>query len=412
MRLFGNDTKIASVLLFDAFDRWSHLRNPDDFSGEIEQNLIALKHGMSKVVKTISRTASHLWLSSEDLERLSHFLMDFAADLSGAKNFLREDSYDKSKKLLDPFREPISKESYHGNQFQLNNATKESYLERFSAHIKLEQAPWLYVENYRELGKEPSSDTSAEQLIDSWEWQTNIHKSLERSMLEREQNPVRLIAHVVSTAEIAKMILESLKTVCSQGQNLVPITTFQYDLVAPILHSVHAKFIEKLGIDEIAMWSSVFGDYVTLFGDDEISRLHTHREWWVKCCRRMGLHPSLQVPFEESHSDTRHQLSALLTQIVVEACKFPVTNKHGSKQMIDAFAIRNVAIEEESRITEEARMSLSRMLAINTKLIHLLDKHPFKFIVFPTHQLPMTAKGDELQAAAIPACLEIVCLFR
>lgn len=61
-----------------------------------------------------------------------------------------------------------------------------------------------------------------------------------------------------------------------------------------------------------------------------------------------------------------------------------------SAQILDAFSLRNVAIEEESRITEEGRVTLSKMLAINTKLINLLDEHPFEFIVFPTHQLPMT----------------------
>ncbi|PIO52417.1 hypothetical protein TELCIR_26277 [Teladorsagia circumcincta] len=58
--------------------------------------------------------------------------------------------------------------------------------------------------------------------------------------------------------------------------------------------------------------------------------------------------------------------------------------------MLDAFSLRNVAIEEESRVFEEGRITLSKMLAINSKLLALIDAHPFDYIVFPTHQLPMT----------------------
>ncbi|ETN74587.1 hypothetical protein NECAME_12877 [Necator americanus] len=170
----------------------------------------------------------------------------------------------------------------------------DSYVERFPAQIALEKSPWLYVENYMGFGKEPSR-TSAERLIGSWEWYGKIKETLERFMEERVHNPLRTVAGVLSSAEIAKMILESIKAICSQGQNLVPITVFQYDLVAPILRKAHAKFAERLGVDETAMWSPVFADYVALFDDEEVSRLHTHREWWIKCCRRAGIRPTHQV---------------------------------------------------------------------------------------------------------------------
>ncbi|KAE9412166.1 hypothetical protein Angca_000118, partial [Angiostrongylus cantonensis] len=169
-------------------------------------------------------------------------------------------------------------------------------------------------------------------------------------------------------------------------------TAFHYGIVAPILRSVHTKFVQKLGINEVEMWSSVFADYVSLFEDNEIARMHTHREWWVKCCRRFGIHPSYQIAFDEFHTETRRQMAVFLTQAVTDACKFPVVGVGGATQMLDAFSIRNVAIEEESYISEEGRITLSRMLAINSKLLNLLNDHPFKHIVFPTHQLPMTVR--------------------
>ncbi|KAK6732858.1 hypothetical protein RB195_016933 [Necator americanus] len=390
MRFFGNDMKLVSLLLFETFDKWSQLRTADESSNEIDKILVGMETRLRKLVRNISNTDSHLWFSATDRDRLTQLFIELGADLSGKKCLLGDNtSYDENTRLLDHLRIPLPKTSYHGNQYQLEGITKDSYVERFPAQIALEKSPWLYVENYMGFGKEPSR-TSAERLIGSWEWYGKIKETLERFMEERVHNPLRTVAGVLSSAEIAKMILESIKAICSQGQNLVPITVFQYDLVAPILRKAHAKFAERLGVDETAMWSPVFADYVALFDDEEISRLHTHREWWIKCCRRAGIRPTHQIPFEEFHSGNRQQISTFLTQVIIEACKFPVTNKHGSTQMVDAFSVRNVAIEEESRISEDGRVMLSKMLAINTRLINLLDEHPFEFIVFPTHQLPMT----------------------
>ncbi|EYC19555.1 hypothetical protein Y032_0024g932 [Ancylostoma ceylanicum] len=390
MRFFGNDMRLASLLLFETFDKWSQVRASDESSSEIDQILVAMEKRLRKLVKTVSTADSRLCLSSSDRDRLTRLLAEFDAGSSRKNHLLSEStSYDKNTTLLDHLREPLPKESYLGNQFQLEDVPKECYMNKFRAHIALEKSPWLYVENYMGSGKE-ASQCSAEQLIESWNWHGKIKETLERLMKERVQNPLRTIVNVLPTAEMAKMILDSLKAVCSQGQNLVPISLFQYELVGPILRTVHSKFVERLGIDETEMWSSVFADYVALFDDEEISRLHTHREWWIKCCRRAGIHPSHQIPFEDFHSDTRQQIATFLTQAVMEACKFPSLNKRGSTQMLDAFSLRNVAIEEESRITDEGRVTLSKMLAINTKLINLLDEHPFEYIVFPTHQLPMT----------------------
>ncbi|EPB80624.1 hypothetical protein ANCCEY_00338 [Ancylostoma ceylanicum] len=375
MRFFGNDMRLASLLLFETFDKWSQVRASDESSSEIDQILVAMEKRLRKLVKTVSTADSRLCLSSSDRDRLTRLLAEFDAGSSRKNHLLSEStSYDKNTTLLDHLREPLPKESYLGNQFQLEDVPKECYMNKFRAHIALEKSPWLYVENYMGSGKE-ASQCSAEQLIESWNWHGKIKETLERLMKERVQNPLRTIVNVLPTAEMAKMILDSLKA---------------YELVGPILRTVHSKFVERLGIDETEMWSSVFADYVALFDDEEISRLHTHREWWIKCCRRAGIHPSHQIPFEDFHSDTRQQIATFLTQAVMEACKFPSLNKRGSTQMLDAFSLRNVAIEEESRITDEGRVTLSKMLAINTKLINLLDEHPFEYIVFPTHQLPMT----------------------
>ncbi|KAK6022727.1 hypothetical protein OSTOST_11561 [Ostertagia ostertagi] len=254
---------------------------------------------------------------AEDLPSMISVVHQRARLIKSRGRLSEED--DQNTTLLDHLREPVPKESYHGNQYQLDDVAK-------------------------------GSEIPAERLLESWNWLSEIRKTIERLLDDRPQNPLRLFLKVITIDELAGMVMESLKA----GQNLVPIGVFEYDLVTPIVRAVQAKFVEKIGIDEAKMWSSVFDDYVTLFDDDEIARLHTHREWWIKCL------PSEWCP-------------SIL-----------------SSKMLDAFSLRNVAIEEESRVFEQGRVTLSKMLAINSKLLALLDEHPFDYIVFPTHQLPMT----------------------
>ncbi|VDL70093.1 unnamed protein product [Nippostrongylus brasiliensis] len=361
MVLFGNDMRISSALLYDTFDRWSQMRTVDESSKEIDEILNSMERKLRKLVKSLSLENSRLFISFEDRERLSQILAALDANTGKTKSRSKDDlGYDK-----------------------------ETYIDKFASHIATEKAPWMYVENYTGNTKK-GTRMSAESLLASWNWVDSIKSTLERMLEERPQNPLRLYVKVVSTAEIAELVLESLKAVCSQGQNLVPIAVFQHDLITPVLRHVHSKFVQKLGIDEVKMWSPVFTDYVALFDDDEIARTNTHREWWTKCCRRAGIHPSYQIPFEDLHSDARSQVSTFLTQVVIEACKFPASDKRGTSKNTDAFSLRNVAIEEESRVFEGGRTTLSKMLAINSRLLALFDKHPFQYIVFPTNQLPMT----------------------
>ncbi|KAK6051998.1 hypothetical protein COOONC_10497 [Cooperia oncophora] len=423
MAFYGNDMRLSSVLLYNTFDRWSQLRAPDESSDEIDEILTNMEKRLRKLVKSISLEDSRLFLTSSERDQLLHLLVELDAD-SGRRKLLHEDtSYDKNATLLDHLREPLPEQSYHGNQYRLENVPKETYIKKFPEHIATEKAPWLYVENYTGSTKKvkplvnilsyawlisflENPEMPAERLLDSWNWLENIRTTMERLLDDRPHNPLRLFVKVISVAEIAEMVMESLKAVCSLGQNLLPIGVFEYDLVSPIVRSVHAKFVQKLGIDETKMWSSVFDDYVALFDDDEIARLHTHREWWIKCCRRNG------IPYEELHTESRQQIAQFLTEVIIEACKFPFTDKRGtsipyeelhteSRQQIAQF-LTEVIIEackfpftdkrgtKESRVFEEGRVTLSKMLAINSKLLALLDEHPFDFIVFPTHHLPMT----------------------
>ncbi|CAJ0608497.1 unnamed protein product [Cylicocyclus nassatus] len=389
IHFFGNDMKVASLLLYDTFDRWARLRNNDNFSDEIEHRLNALENDVAQLVKRTS-SESLLWLTSSDKQRLAELLQQYSTNSKGTRRPPEEEASYENKRLLHYFQKPILKESYHGNQFQLFNTSEESYMKKFRDHIGTERVSWLYAANYVQAEDGPPAKKCAEELIDSWGWFAAIRNSLERLRLERKQSPLRLIAHVVPPTEMAKMILGTIKTVCSQGQHLIPLTSFQYDLVTPVLRSVNAKFNKILEIDESNVWTSVFRSYIRIFCDEEISRLYTHREWWVKCCRDFGIHPLAQAPFEDLHFEAKNQLSTSLQEIILKSCQFPVKNNHGVEHAVDAFSIRNVAIEEESRITEDSRVTLSRMLAINTKLIELFDEHPFRYIVFPTHQLPMT----------------------
>ena len=58
--------------------------------------------------------------------------------------------------------------------------------------------------------------------------------------------------------------------------------------------------------------------------------------------------------------------------------------------MLNAFSLKNVAVEEESRITDQGRYNLAPMVHLNPKMMEKFDKHQFNHILFPTEELPMT----------------------
>lgn len=102
--------------------------------------------------------------------------------------------------------------------------------------------------------------------------------------------------------------------------------------------------------------------------------------------------------------DTRNEVCNVLINVLFEGCLFPLEDKEGKCEIFlsllsnihvavtwqRAFSYRSISIEEESKLSTDARLSLSRMLSINSKLMNIFDKNPFEYIVFSTSNLPMT----------------------
>ncbi|VDO90010.1 unnamed protein product [Haemonchus placei] len=190
MVFFGNDMRISSALLYNTFDRWSQLRAPDESSDEIDEILTRFERRLKKLAQSISLENSRLFLSDSEREQLLSLLADLDADV-GKRKLLHDDtSYDKNTTLLDHLREPIPRESYHGNSYRLDDVPKETYIRKFPTQIATERAPWLYVENYTGTAKKESG-MSAERLIESWDWLSKIRSTIEKLLDDRPQNPCK-----------------------------------------------------------------------------------------------------------------------------------------------------------------------------------------------------------------------------
>ncbi|VDK55310.1 unnamed protein product, partial [Cylicostephanus goldi] len=116
--------KIASLLLYDTFHRWAGLRNNDDFSDEIQHRLNALENDVTQLVKNMSSAESLLWLTSSDKKRLAQLLQQYSTYSKENRRPLEEEASYENKRLLHDFQKPLSKEHYHGNQFQLSNISE------------------------------------------------------------------------------------------------------------------------------------------------------------------------------------------------------------------------------------------------------------------------------------------------
>uniref|UniRef100_A0A1I7X5E5 HECT domain-containing protein n=1 Tax=Heterorhabditis bacteriophora TaxID=37862 RepID=A0A1I7X5E5_HETBA len=214
IQILGPNTGSVTILLLDTLDRWSHMRKKDDKSSEIDKILLRIRKR----------------LMDNELTLLSHF------------------------------REPFPEENYHGNQYKLDEIQKEEYLRRFPTQLATEKIPWLRVENFGKSRKEGIS-MSAEQLIESWDWKGRIECSLERMRKDQIQNTLKGYLSILSISELSTLILESVLAVCSQGQEFIQFSLFQYSLVSPLIQLIHNKFIERVGVDEKEVSSNYFEIY-------------------------------------------------------------------------------------------------------------------------------------------------------
>ncbi|VDM48573.1 unnamed protein product [Toxocara canis] len=398
MPVLGGNTRMAWIIVLDRMENWVDMRSIDERSPDIDRTLIDLQRKIARKVRGWLPKENRLLFSSDDHKIISRRLMQMTGKTIGTNEVKREDyGYDRNLKLVDDLRMEANEKEYLGSPFSSLRITKEEYMTMLGEQLSLESSHCLRVRNFCRV----SDTVTAEQLIDRWRWKEAIETTLKQQLLQLRQFPLKGYMSVLNVSEVASLVLTSVLAMCGQGQHLIAYSVFEYALAAPVLEVLHRKFIDKLIEDKqqasllplLQLCEEIFSEYVRYFVEPALPRRYKLREWWMECCRVARVDPVLQLPFHDFHAETRRQLGSFLLDVVIESCTFPVTSKEHSpsvkEQRARAFGIRNVVIEEESAFSEDGKVDLSKMVALNIRMMDMLSEHQFEWLLFPSYNLPM-----------------------
>uniref|UniRef100_A0A8R1DXD5 DNA-directed RNA polymerase n=1 Tax=Caenorhabditis japonica TaxID=281687 RepID=A0A8R1DXD5_CAEJA len=363
----------------------------------MEQKAGALARGVSIDGLTLLINAEDKSSIQKELDRLTKFSF-----LSKKRRF-EEKRYQFENELVAPLQANCPKELYRNNPFEVIGMGKHNYKPLFDKHLKTESTMWVQVKNTVESRSD--TKTCGEDLIDQWDWKKRIGEQLRMIEPDSTHPLVSAFLTLLPREKLIETLHFTALAACSQGQNLIGAAQFQFNVIEPILREFGNVFTKKIGLQEeeectvlenrkingsFQVWKKVFDRYIDYFVDSEISRKYTHREWWKEACQSLQLSPDYQFEMGNLDAETRTEVCNVIVNIIFNSCVFPCQMKDGRTAWQRAFSYRSISVKEESKLVTDSRLSLSRMVSINPKLMSIFNENPFQGIVFSTANLPMT----------------------
>ncbi|KAL4001631.1 DNA-dependent RNA polymerase family protein [Acanthocheilonema viteae] len=386
MPIQGDDTKAAWILLLDCFERWIAVRTIDGKSNDIDDVHIELRRKLTSQagLGSLPRFYNRFLFTDDD----QVVIRSRERELFGKNVIYRDEEkewpYDKDLKLVNGLHKPASRDEYHGSPYSNIVFTKDEYAKKFAEQLQREADRYLFVRNFNRK----STEIPVEDLIKRWNWHKSILECLTLRVEELRQYPLKDFMSVVDLRICTSLMLSTIMSICAQGEELVPATTFSYCLASPILNVIGQMFMQKVSKTITKMQDEIFSDYVKYFLNSEISRQYTVREWWMHCASRMHISPQLKLPCADFGSGMREQLGSFLTSVILEACKIHIkTGDHEKIIYIPVFSYKDV-VNEESSLDGDV-LCVTKMIKVCNAMLEILSKHQFEWMVFPTDLLPM-----------------------
>ncbi|CAI5437550.1 unnamed protein product [Caenorhabditis angaria] len=386
-----NTLNLMCLLVLGKLREWKDQRDFDEKSGQIDRIFEEIEKKTEKIVRFATPDDLRIFLAPKDLNSIKLEFDRIHKFYIPKPKFVDKSKYLADSELLQPFQNICSKENYNGNPFKIDNGENQKFEELFEKHMELEASMWIQVKNT--VAKKEEVKEYGEDLIYQWKWKMNIEKELGK--LENEENIHPLVAsciEIIPREKLVELLHFSALSACSQGQDLLSATQFQYDLISPIIKEMCNIFKIRMGYPEKEVWKNVFKMYSEYFSSEDLSRKNTLREWWNESCMKNGIKADYQ--FEMGNLDLKSKMEAgnVFFEVLQKSCVFPVESKATNKiSWHKAFSFRSISTEEESRINPDGRQSLSKMLSIDRRLSKIFNNsHPFEFIIFSTSNLPMT----------------------
>ncbi|VDK78084.1 unnamed protein product [Litomosoides sigmodontis] len=386
MPIQGDDTKAAWILLLDRFERWIGVRTIDGKSNDIDDVHIELRRKLTSQagLGSLPRFYNRFLFTDED-----QVVIRFRERELFGKNVVYRDEekewpYDKDLKLVSGLHEPASRDEYHGSPYSNITLSKGEYTKKFAEQLQREADRYLFIRNFNRK----SNEIPVEDLIKRWNWHKSILECLTLRVEELRQYPLKDFMKVVDLKICTSLMLSTVMSICAQGEELIPATTFRYRLASPILNIIGQMFQQKVLKTIPKMQDEIFSDYVNYFLNAEVSRQYTVREWWMHCASQMHISPQLKLPCSDFGSGIREQLGSFLTSVILEACEVHVeTGDRGKIIGIPVFSYKDV-VSEESSLDGDV-ICVTKMIKVCSAMMEVVIKHQFEWMVFPTDLLPM-----------------------
>ncbi|CAB3407685.1 unnamed protein product [Caenorhabditis bovis] len=390
IRRDDNSSNIMCLLVLNTLRQWKDERKFDSKSHQIADIFDSMNTKLTFSARNCRLEDLNIYISDADRLKIEKELRKIAPFEVARPRRSAGPRYDMELRLVAPLQSNCPSDEYRGNPFQLDHIDTADYMRKFSDHLKTEESMWMRVKNTMTRGDDV--ERFAEDLIREWNWEGRIRENLGKMDPEETHPIVGACLEVLDRDRFVELLTFCAMSVCSQGQNLIGASQFEYELVTPIVRELCNIFKIKVGYDEKTIWNKVFGTYIQYFEDSEKSRKHTHREWWEKACKSANIKPDYQFEIGNLDAMTRKEVSSVLFNVILKSCVFPVSSRNSKKcSWCPAFSFRAIAFEEESRVASDGkRQNLSRMLAIHSHLMSLFEANPFEFIIFSTDTLPLT----------------------
>nr|CRZ24741.1 BMA-RPOM-1 [Brugia malayi] len=386
MPIQGDDTKASWILLLDRFERWIGVRTIDGKSNDIDDVHIELRRKLTSQagLGSLPRFYNRFLFTDEDQVVIRFRERELFGKNAVYRDEEKEWPYDKDLKLVSGLHEPASRDEYRGSPYSNICFAEDQYTKKFAEQLQREADRYLFVKNFNRK----SDEIPVEGLIKEWNWYRSILECLTLRVEELRQYPLKDFMSVVDLRICTSLILSTIMSICAQGEELVPSTTFNYCLANPILNVIGQMFLQKVSKTITKMQDEIFSDYVKYFLDEEVSRQYTVREWWMQCASRMHISPQLKLPCADFGSGIREQLGSFLTSVVLEACQAHIkAGDLGKTISIPVFSYKDV-VNEESSFDGEV-LCVTKMVKICNAMMEVVSKHQFEWMVFPTDLLPM-----------------------
>uniref|UniRef100_A0A0N5A192 DNA-directed RNA polymerase n=1 Tax=Parastrongyloides trichosuri TaxID=131310 RepID=A0A0N5A192_PARTI len=398
-----NDCMISYILLLNDLQHWlecctfkeNDIENINEISDKLWKRID--EEGMKPYF--LKNTRIH---SQDDIMKARKIVSNVTGIYNYRINNHKTIRYSKELSLVEDIKKPVDTTLFILNEDD-QTIDKDKYLKLFKKQLLNEKEIYFKTKNFLRHSKKR---LTAENIIYNLNWISIIEKNYVKYYDVLEEGIVKNFLSLFTPKDISIIIHNEVIRMLNEGQNLVDYMIFENGVTKAILQNTQRKFIDDIFDHDNKLHREVFKRYIEIFIYPEIRRTYRPREYWIKICNDLNIHPDISKPFSEvSISQVKEKLAIFISRIISESCILTkeqinkITKLHPELKLPNIFLNRELKIfsikdvEKEKSIkeltTEESR-DTNKFFSINRKFLQYLDIYQFENLIFYSgNEMPM-----------------------